>query len=267
MEVSRSGYYAWLIKRSHHPSKEKKAMEQRVIGLFRKHKKRYGSRRISKSINQEGLTLSRHKAGKILSKYGLQAFQPRSFVPKTTDSRHPYKISPMLLLNREMPKKPNEVWVGDITYIPLSGGKWCYLAVWLDLFSRLIVGWHLDIHMQESVVIAAFKKALANRKISKRLIAHSDRGGQYAGNAFRALLLDNKILQSMSRADNPYDNAFMESCFSRIKAELLQDGIFSTIEDAQTEIFEYIEMYYNTIRIHSSLHYETPAGYEKKYAK
>jgi len=264
LEVSRSGYYSWRSGLTHQMKQSSKKMEQKIIDTFREHKRRYGARRISKTIQQQGETLSRYKAGKVLGKYGLKAIQPRSFVPKTTDSRHAYKISPNLLLGRNMPRKPNEVWVGDITYIPLAAGKWCYLSVWMDLFSRRIIGWQLDDNMQETLITAAFKKALNGRKINQSLIIHSDRGGQYAGNEFRKMMADKQVLQSMSRADNPYDNAFMESCFSRFKAELLQDGIFETTEDARTEIFEYIEMYYNTIRIHSSLNYQTPIQFEKQ---
>lgn len=240
-------------------------MEQKIIDTFREHKRRYGSRRISKTLHAAGEPVSRYKVGKVLCKYGLKAIQPGSFVPKTTDSRHPYKISPNLLLDRAMPLKPNEVWVGDITFIPLAGGQWAYLAEWMDLFSRRIIGWHLDDNMAEALITTAFKKALAGRKIPNGLIVHSDRGGQYAGRVFRKMIGDNNILQSMSRADNPYDNAFMESCFSRFKAELLQDGIFETIEDARTEIFEYIEMYYNTIRLHSSLDYTAPMQFEQQW--
>ena len=265
LEVSRSGYYAWRSGQTHQLKEASKKMEDKIIDTFREHKRRYGARRITKVLQGDGETISRYKAGKVLNKYGLKAIQPRSFVPKTTDSRHAYKISPNLLLERAMPQKPNEVWVGDITYIPLAGGKWAYLAVWMDLFSRRIIGWHLDDHMQEALIIAAFKKALSGRKIQPGVIIHSDRGGQYAGNVFRKMTGDNKMLQSMSRADNPYDNAFMESCFSRFKAELLQDGIFETIEDARTETFEFIEMYYNTKRLHSSLNYQSPDTYEKKY--
>lgn len=240
-------------------------MEQKIIHTFRENKRRYGSRRIVKDLCSMGSRVSRYKAGEVLRKHGLKAIQPRSFVPRTTDSRHPYPISPNLLLDRSMPSQPNEVWVGDITYIPLAGGKWAYLAVWMDLFSRRVVGWHLDYHMQESLITTAFKKALQARKPGKGLIVHSDRGGQYASNNFRKLIDKHTLLQSMSRADNPYDNAFMESCFSRFKAELLQDGIFETIADARTEIFEYLEMYYNTKRLHSSLDYQSPMAYEKKY--
>jgi putative transposase len=265
LDVSRSGYYAWKTGKSHQPKEEDKVMEQKIIHSFRENKRRYGSRRIVKELHSTGNRISRYKAGKVLRDNGLKAIQPRSYVPKTTDSRHAYAISPNLILDRVMPEQPNKVWVGDITYIPLAGGKWAYLAVWMDLYSRRIVGWHLDYHMQESLITTAFKKALQMRKPSKGLIVHSDRGGQYASNNFRKLIDDHKLLQSMSRADNPYDNAFMESCFSRLKAELLQDGTFETIEDAHTEIFEYLEMYYNTKRLHSSLDYQSPMAYEKKY--
>jgi putative transposase len=234
LEVSRSGYYAWRKGRTHQLKQKSKKMEQQIIDTFREHKRRYGSRRISKTLAQQGETVSRYKAGKVLRKHGLKAIQPRSFVPKTTDSRHAYKISPNLLLNRMMPQKPNEVWVGDITYIPLAGARWCYLSIWMDLFSRRIIGWHLDDSMQEALITTAFKKALVARKMQKGLLVHSDRGGQYAGNAFRKMIHDKHLVQSMSRADNPNDNAFMESCFSRFKAELSQDGIFETIEDAHT---------------------------------
>lgn len=240
-------------------------MEQKIIDTFREHKRRYGARRITQTIRADGEPISRYMVSKVLRQYGLKAIQPRSFVPKTTNSRHAYKISPNLLLNKAMPQGPNKVWVGDITYIPLAAGKWCYLSVWMDLYSRRIIGWHLDDNMQETLVTAALKKALKGRKIQRGLIVHSDRGGQYAGKVLRKMINKRRILQSMSRADNPYDNAFMESCFSRFKAELLQDGMFETVEDAHTEIFEYIEMYYNTIRIHSSLDYTSPMQWERQW--
>ncbi len=263
--VSRSAYFAWRAAKSHQPKEANKKMEQKIVNTFREHKSRYGSRRIGKAIEAQGEKLSRYKAGKVLGKFGLRAIQPRSFVPKTTDSHHRYSISPNLLLGKALPQRPNQVWVGDITYIALAGARWAYLAVWMDLFSRKIIGWQLEEHIQEALILEALKKSLNKRVITNGVIIHSDRGGQYGGNSFRKKIGDNKMLQSMSRADNPYDNAFMESCFSRFKAELLQNGIFETIEDARTEIFEYIEMYYNTIRLHSSLGYKSPAQYEHNY--
>ncbi len=261
--VSRSAYFTWRSAKSHRLKEADKKMEQKIMDTFREHKGRYGSRRICKTIEAHGENISRYKAGKVMHKFGLRAIQPRSFVPRTTDSRHRYTISPNLLLERDLPQQLNEVWVGDITYIPLAGAQWAYLAVWMDLYSRKIIGWQLEDHMQEALITEALKKSLKSRAISNGVIIHSDRGGQYAGNNFRKMISDKKMLQSMSRADNPYDNAFMESCFSRLKAELLQDGIFETLEDARTEIFEYIEMYYNTIRLHSSLNYKSPAQYEQ----
>jgi putative transposase len=174
-------------------------------------------------------------------------------------------MSPNLLLDSDAPKRPCEVWVGDITYIPLTEVKWAYLATWMDRYSRKIVGWQVDRHMREDLVIRSLTNALNNRSLNcKGLIVHSDRGGQYAGKEFRKLLKRKRILQSMSRADDPYDNAYAESYFSRMKAELLEDGAFDSLEDARTEIFEYIEMYYNTKRRHSSLNYQSPMEFENQ---
>ena len=266
LKVSRSAYYNWNGQKQSITEEKNNEMEQHIISVFGEHRRRYGVRRIVAELKAKAVKAGAYRVRKVLREHGLKAIQPRSFVPKTTESRHPYPISPNLLLECSLPHRPNEVWVGDITYIPLSGGTYGYLAVWMDLYSRKIIGWHLDDHMKEALIIAAFKKALMNRPVTEELIVHSDRGGQYAGNKFRKLLHAKPLItQSMSRADNPYDNAFMESCFSRFKAELMQDGAFENLQDAQTEIFEYIEMYYNTKRRHSSLNYEYPDNFEKNY--
>lgn len=236
-----------------------------IIQIFAEHRRRYGVRRIVEELKEKALAAGKYKVGQVLNKHGLKAIQPRSFVPRTTQSRHPYPISPNLLLEHCTATKPNEVWVGDITYIPLADGGFLYLAVWMDLFSRRIVGWHLEEHMQEALIVEAFKRALQSRSVAKGMIVHSDQGGQYAGKAFRKLLDQNIVQQSMSRADNVYDNAFMEALFSRFKAELLEGGAFQSKEDANTEIFEYIEMYYNTKRRHSALHYLSPMNFENNY--
>lgn len=264
MQVSRSAYYEYLEPQK--VSVKEQLLEEQVVEVFGEHKRRYGVRRISAELKGKGARVGKHKCRRIMGQRGLKAIQPRSFVPRTTQSRHPYAISPNLLAERTPPKRPSEVWVGDITYIPLAEGRWAYLAVWMDRYSRKIVGWQLEAHMREELVIGALNKALnscwANRE---GLIVHSDRGGQYAGREFRRLLGKRKILQSMSRADDPYDNAFAESYFSRLKAELLQGGAFDSLEDARTEIFEYIEMYYNTRRRHSGLDYQSPMEYENQY--
>lgn len=262
LNVSRSAYYAWNKGESYQQKTGEQEEELALIKAFNRHRRRYGVRRLVPELQEEGLHASFHQVRKTMRKWGLKAIQPRSFIPRTTDSRHSYLISPNLLEKRSFPLYINEVWVGDITYIPLKGGSWAYLAVWMDLCSRRIVGWYLADHMREELVIKALKKAFKLRSPVKGLLVHTDRGGQYAGHAFRRLLQQHEVLQSMSKADDPYDNAFMESCFSRFKAELLEDGIFEDLEDAQTEIFEYIEMYYNPIRRHSSLGYKSPQVYE-----
>lgn len=266
LEVSKSGYYNWLKGRTHQPSTAEAYKQQQIISTFEHHRSRYGTRRIVATLAEQGMQLSRSKVRGVLKQQGLKAIQPRSFVPRTTDSRHSYPISPNLLLDRDAPQRINEVWVGDITYIPLAEGRWIYLSVWMDLYSRKIVGWELMDHMKEELVIAAMQKALHARRPISGLIVHSDRGGQYGSKAFRRLL-GKGIKQSMSRADNVYDNVFMESCLSRFKAELLQGGIFQAIGDAYTETFEYIEMYYNTERLHSSLGYKSPVRFEADIRK
>lgn len=266
LEVSKSGYYDWLSGHSHQISAAQAHKRQQIISTFEHHRSRYGTRRIVAALAEQGLQLSRSQVREVLKQEGMKAIQPRSFVPRTTDRRHSYPISPNLLLERPGPQRINEVWVGDITYIPLSGGLWAYLSVWMDLFSRRIIGWELMNHMKEELVIASMGKALHARRPPAGLIVHSDRGGQYGGKAFRKLL-GKGISQSMSRADNVYDNAFMESCFSRFKAELLQGGMFERIEDGYTEIFEYVEMYYNTERLHSSIGYKSPMRFEVECEK
>lgn len=262
--VSRSCYYVYRKSGDKPQNDLEKAIEAQVVAAFTAHKRRYGVRRLVPELADQGLKIGKYKVQEILHKFGLQAIQPKSFVPRTTDSRHPYPISPNLLEEKPLPVRIDQVWVGDITYIPLKGGGWGFLAVWMDLFSRKVTGWQLLNNMKEGLIIEAFNKSWANRKPGKGLIIHSDRGGQYAGTIFRKLLTGYELLQSMSGADNPYDNAFMESYFSRFKAELLEGGAFESLEDARTEIFEYIEMYYNPVRRHSSLGYISPVAFEQK---
>jgi transposase InsO family protein len=262
--VSRSAYYGWYSGQSHQVSDSDKKLAESVTEVFQVHRSRYGSRRIMYELRKRDLFVSRKTVSKTMQKLDLKAIQPRSFVPRTTDSRHSYHVNENLLLHSGPANSPNRIWVGDITYIPMAGGGWSFLSTWMDLYSRRIVGWELADHMKETLVIESFKRARRRRSVPKGLIVHTDRGGQYAGKSFR-MLLGEDVRQSMSRADDPYDNAFMESFYSRFKAEMLGDGRFLTIEDARTEIFEFIEMYYNTIRIHSSLSYQSPMEYEEEY--
>ena len=194
----------------------------------------------------------------------LRAIQPRSFVPKTTQNDRSRARSPNLLLGKEpLCSQIREVLVGDITYWPAASG-WLYLAVWMDLFSRRILGWQLDDHLQAELVIQAFEKAMNQAGFGPGFIVHSDGGSQYKSRDFRAVLRKHRAQQSMTRKDNQYDNAFVESLFSRIKAEVMQEyPYFSDKPEACIRIFDYIDGYYNTKRRHSSIGYVSPMEFEQ----
>jgi transposase InsO family protein len=263
LKVSTSAYYSSL-KKDDEPHSSESASQVREV--FYRHSRRYGSRRIQAEMKAEGQCVGRHKIRRLMREQGLRAIQPKRFVPRTTDSRHGRRMSENLLLERDLPpSKPNEVIVGDITYLPLASGGWAYLATWEDLYSRMIVGWQIEETLEEKLVIGAMEKVIVRRRPERGLIVHSDRGGQYVGEAFRRLLEDHGYEQSMSRAAESYDNAYAESLFSRYKAELLEEGAFSDVEEARMETFNYIEGYYNRIRRHSALGYLSPEEYERKY--
>lgn len=262
MQVSTSSYYAYLQSRQ--KSRADESVEQAVVQAFWRHKRRYGTRRLVSEMYDEGYVVGRKRISSILRRNGLQAIQPKSFVPKTTQTHPNLSRSPNLLLDREEATGCNEVWVGDITYLPLQEGDWAYLATWLDIFSHHIVGWEIKGHMGEELIIEAFEKAVTKRQPSKGLIVHSDGGSQYGSKSFGKRLGNYEFRQSMTRKDNHYDNSFAESLFSRIKAELLDGGMFYDIAEARLECFDYIECYYNPIRKHSSIGYKSPLQFEKE---
>lgn len=263
LKIGTSSYYDYLtfIKS---PSKSKD-LEQLIVGIFGHHKRRYGARRIVSELDDLGYNVGRLRVRTIMDKFGLVAIQPKSFVPKTTQSKPGMRRSPNLLLDREAPTAPNEVHVGDITYLPLKDGSWAYLSTWLDMFSHVIVGWHVEDNLQEELVIRSFKRVLNSRETKSGLIVHSDGGGQYGGKNFRKILTSNGFSQSMTRRDNHYDNATAESLFSRFKAEELEGGEYDNIEDARSRCFEYIDGYYNTQRKHSSIGNKTPLQFEREW--
>jgi putative transposase len=237
-------------------------MGDRIEAIFRSHRRRYGYRRIQSELNDESLTCAPARVRRLMQERSLKAIQPRTYVPQTSDGRADLP-SPNLLLGQPLPSQLNQVWAGDITYIPTSTG-WLYLAVVMDLCSRRIVGWALADHLKASLVCDALQQALGSRPLSKdaRPIFHSDRGSQYGSGAYRQLLRAHRIRQSMSARANPYHNAWTESFMGTLKAEMLQGGTFINAHDARTEIFAYIEAYYNTRRKHSSLAYQTPFRFE-----
>lgn len=261
LQVSRSAYYDW---QSGAPSSRQQRDEELapvVRALFWKHRRRYGARRIAEELADLGQACSPRHVAKLLKIQGLRAIQPKSFVPKTTESRHGLGYSPNLLLETPPPTGINQLWVGDITYVPLRGGAFSYLAMLMDRYSRYIVGWRLDEVLTDDLVLPVLRMAIRDRQPPPHLIHHTDRGGQYASARYRALLRRADFRQSMSRPANCYDNAFMESCFGTIKTELEMTE-YENHRAALREIAEYIH-YYLTQRKHSALGYLTPEQFER----
>jgi transposase InsO family protein len=260
LEVSRAGYYAWHSEQETASQQRDRELLPLVCDIFWHHKRRYGARRIAVELHARGASCGVERVAKLLKIQGLQAIQPPSFKPTTTDSRHTLGYSPHLLWKLPPPTNVNRVWVADITYIPLRSHAFAYLALMLDLCSRRVVGWSLAEHMTETLVLDVLQQAIRARQPPPDLIHHSDRGGQYAGHAYRAVLRRAAMRQSMSRAANCYDNAFMESCFGTIKTELEMTE-YDDCRQARSDIASYLA-YYNTERRHSSLGYVSPAEFE-----
>ena len=264
LEVSRSGFYDWRKAEESLRGKNDRELVPVIREVFWYHRKRYGARRIAVELSERGHTSGVARIARLLKSQGLRAIQPKSYKPRTTESRHRLGYNQNLLAGRSPASKPNEVWVGDITYIPLSvgsrGNRFGYFALLMDLYSRRIVGWEFHSSMDESLVLGALHRAIRGRQPDAGLIHHTDRGGQYASRRYREVLRRSGIRQSMSAAESCYDNAFMESCFGTVKTEL-ELVEYSNSSEAIRELTGYIR-YYNTERRHSSLGYATPIEFE-----
>jgi putative transposase len=260
LNVSRSAYYAWRQDGVSARKRDDGRLRPVIRVIFREHRRRCGARRIAAELSAHNEPCGRRRIRRLMDEMELVAIQPKSFKPRTTDSRHRLGYTPNLLLDAPPPDGINQLWVGDITYVPLLGGAFLYLAVLMDRFSRRIVGWDLQDHMREPLVLAALRAAIAVRRPRPGLIHHTDRGGQYAGAQYRNMLARAGMSQSMSRAEDCYDNAFMESCFGTLKTEL-EMAAYANAHAARKEIPDYIR-YYNTRRRHSALDYLTPEAYE-----
>src|SRR5215203_2107339 len=260
MEVTRSAFYAYLKKKG----KPKAALEllhaKQVKDCFEFHRRRYGSRRIAAELK-----IGRFLVRRLMREQDLKTMQPKSFVPKTTNSGHNGRISPNLLKENKVEVfEKGQMIVGDITYLPLRNGKFCYLATFQDKYTRRIVGWAIMSEMTAELVVRALAMGLRRGLVAKNAIIHTDRGSQYVSNIYRELLQRHDLRQSMSGKGNCYDNAQAESFFARYKTELVEGGLFETVEQARSETFSYIEGYYNRIRLHSGLGYLSPMEFEKQ---
>lgn len=261
LSISRSRYYAW---RNNPLSKRANAdafLTDKIKAVFVEGRENYGTRRIQSRLRQRGVEISRKRIARLMELAGLRCKIKRKF-KVTTNSNHKLYIAPNLLQRQFHVTSPNRVWAGDITYIPTRNG-WLYLATVMDLYSRKIVGWSMDTSMTASLVNDALTMAIWSRKPGKGLIWHSDRGSQYCAKSHRAILKDHKIIQSMSRKGDCWDNAISESFFSTIKREIPQIGDFVDQKQAAATIFEYIEVFYNRIRAHSTIGYLAPAEFEE----
>lgn len=262
LNVSRSGYYAWRRRDPSERQKEDDTLLVKICSFFENSKGTYGSLRILRDLREQGFTCGKHRVAKLMRQAGLRAVvAPRFRV--TTDSKHALPVAQNLLDRDFGASEANCKWAGDITYVWTREG-WLYLAVVLDLFSRRIVGWSMQPRLDRSLVNNALQAALCQRHPQAGLLHHSDRGSQYASGDFQKMLSKRGIQCSMSRHGNCWDNAPVESFFGTLKQEMVNRCCFATRDVARQEVFEYIEVWYNRQRRHSSLGYLSPAEFERR---
>ena len=263
MQVARSGYYAWTRR----PKPMRQRQNEKLIPIVKKiHAKSdetYGTRRIAMSLIAKGIYCGRARARTLMRLAGVQVKHKRRF-KITTDSKHKLEVSPNLLDRNFTSDEPNVVWVSDITYVWTDEG-WLYLAVVIDLFNRQVVGWSMRKRLATKLVIDAFKMAIWRRRPAPGLIFHSDRGSQYCSALFRKTLKAYGVLSSMSKKGDCWDNAPAESFFASLKKDRIYWRRYKTREEAKQDIFDYLEMFYNSERLHSSLGYVSPREFENAW--
>ena len=260
--VSRAGYYAWAQRPESARARADRALGVEVEAIHLETKKRYGAPRVQKALRARGRSVSKKRVARLMRESRLAARAKRRFV-RTTDSRHAHPVAENILDRDFLPPEPNATWAGDITYIWTAEG-WLYLAVILDLFSRRVVGWATGTTIDRALVLRALTMALSARPAPA--LYHSDRGSQYASEDYRRALEERGITCSMSRKGNCWDNACVESFFSSLKQELIYLQSWSSRAEVDAALFEYIEVFYNRVRLHSSLGYVSPAAYEQAAA-
>lgn len=261
LEVSTSGYYDWATRE---PSRRKKSdaeLRCKIIEIHKSSRHTYGSPRIRQVLEKEGTRCGKKRVARLMKENNIKGAQKARFRPKTTDSRHDEPISPNRLELVEFINELDRIWASDITYIPTEEG-WLYLAAFMDMKSRKIKGWHVSESLETDLVEKAFRQAIFRYQPKPGLMIHSDRGCQYASRQFRGLLSEYKAIGSMSGKGNCYDNAAMESFWATLKTDMGIVKPFKTKEEARLALFDYIEVFYNRIRIHSALGGLSPLDYE-----
>ncbi len=261
LEVGTSGFYAWLRRPESLRSRKNRQLLVEIKAVHQRSRQTYGSPRVHAELTVNGHPCGKHRVAQLMRAHGIASRHKRKF-RATTNSKHSHPVAPNLLKRQFVVAAPNRWWVSDITYIPTQEG-WLYLAVTLDLYHRKVVGWAMDRWMTQQLVMDAFTMAMKNGHPKQGLSHHSDQGVQYACKAFQARLNAAGIQCSMSRKGNCWDNAVAESFFHTLKVELIHVRNYQTRQEARTEIFDYIEVFYNRQRRHSALGYLTPAEYEK----
>lgn len=262
LQVSRPGFYAWCKRPDSKRAGANRALRVRIRAVHQKSRGTYGSPRVHATLVAEGHRVSRNRVAKLMRADGLRARRKRRFVT-TTDSKHNLPVAENVLDRKFTAPEPNKVWATDITYVWTKEG-WLYLAVIIDLFSRLVVGWSMGENINRHLVLAALGMARSRRWPSAGLLHHSDRGSQYASEDYRKALENGLMVCSMSRKGNCWDNAVAESFFSTLKMELVYLTEFATRTEARAAIFDYIEIFYNRERRHSSLGYLSPEAFERE---
>jgi putative transposase len=263
--VAPAGYYSWRDRDASPRQQRRDAMLVEIQAVHAEMKARYGSPRMHAELMDRGHDCCENTVARIMREAGIAAKTKRKF-RQTTDSNHSHPVADNHLDREFNPASANESWVADITYIPTREG-WLYLAVVEDLFSRMVVGWAMAATMTSRLVVDALEMAVLRRLPGSELVAHSDRGSQYASEHYQRLLTKEGITCSMSRRANCWDNAPMESFFASLKKELVHHEDYATREEARASIFEYIEMFYNRVRRHSTLGFVSPANYEALHSQ
>jgi putative transposase len=263
LDVSASGYYDWQSRRvcPGPRARQDQALAQEIERIHAASRQTYGAPRIEQELRKHGRHHGRNRIARLMKQEHLCGRQKARYRIQTTDSNHDQPIAPNRLAEAPKPEEPNQIWVADITYVK-TGGSWLYVAAVMDLYSRKIVGWAMGESIDTALILKALFMALLHRHPPANLLFHSDRGVQYASADYRAVLAQAGLVASMSRKGNCYDNAAMESFWSTLKLELVYRHDFQTRAQAQREIFDYIEVFYNRQRSHSALNYLSPVDFE-----